>query len=56
MKLIIDMPEEYYNLLKGFDDEKCSMDMLLLKYIITRTDGIIILIKNPCCVFIKLNK
>lgn len=31
MKLAIDIPEEYYNLLKGFDDELCSMDMLLLK-------------------------
>jgi len=31
MKIVIDIPEEYYNLLKGFDDEKCSMDMLLLK-------------------------
>ena len=32
MQIVIDIPEEYYNLLKGFDDEKCSMDMLLIKH------------------------
>ena len=32
MQIVIDIPEEYYNLLKGFDDETCSMDMLLLKH------------------------
>lgn len=32
MRIVIDTPEEYYNLLKSFDDEKCSMDMLLIKH------------------------
>jgi hypothetical protein len=32
MQIVIDIPEEYYDLLKGFDDEKCSLDMLLLKH------------------------
>jgi len=32
MKIVIDIPEEYYSLLKGFNDEKCSMDMLLIKH------------------------
>jgi len=32
MQIVIDVPKEYYNLLKEFDDEKCSMDMLLIKH------------------------
>ena len=32
MQIVINVPEEYYDLLKGFDDEKCSMDMLLIKH------------------------
>lgn len=31
MKVVIDIPEEYYNLLKSFDNKKCSMDMLLIR-------------------------
>ena len=31
MKLVIDIPEEYYDLLQRFDEDKCTMDMLILK-------------------------
>ena len=32
MKIVIDIPEEYYDLLKNFDDKKCSIDMLFIKH------------------------
>lgn len=31
VQIVIDIPKEYYELLKRFSDEHCTMDMLLLK-------------------------
>ena len=32
MKLIIDIPEDYYEVIKKIDDDKCTADMLIIKY------------------------
>lgn len=32
MKLIINVPEDYYGVIKKIDDDKCTADMLIIKY------------------------
>ena len=32
MKLIIDIPKDYYEVIKKIDDDKCTADMLIIKY------------------------
>ncbi len=32
MKLIIDIPEEYYNVIKAIPDNQCVVDTLIIKY------------------------
>ncbi len=32
MKLVIDIPEDYYNAIKKLSDFRCTTDMLIIKY------------------------
>ena len=32
MRLVIDIPENYYNVIKSIPDRQCNADMLIIKY------------------------
>lgn len=32
MKVLIDIPEEYYDVIKQISDKSCTADMLIIKY------------------------